>query len=136
MNLRHWFAGCMLASSLAACTSAGAPAASAERVLTAADSAAPVMASVGDVLVVNVEANPSTGYGWIVDTAAAAGTIEQAGEPSMALSHPGAVGGGGTQTWRFRAVAAGQGELRMDYRRAWEKDVPPVRSVSWKIEVR
>lgn len=136
MNFRHWVAGCVLASGLAACTSAGAPAASSERVLTAADSAAPVVLSVGDVVLVNVEANPSTGYGWIVDQAAAAGTIEQIGEPSMALSNPGAVGGGGTQTWRFRAVATGQGELRMDYRRAWEKDVPPVRQVAWKIEVR
>lgn len=139
MNPRHLFAGCALALSLAACASgntASAPASSAERVLSAADNAAPVVLSVGETVVVQVEANPSTGYGWIVDQAATAGTLEQTGEPSMALSNPGAVGGGGTQTWRFRAVAKGQGELRMDYRRAWEKDVPPVRNLSWKIEVR
>lgn len=138
MNSRHLFAGCALALSLAACASGNgsAPASGAERVLSAADSAAPVALSVGETVVVQVEANPSTGYGWIVDQAAAAGTLEQVGEPAMALSNPGAVGGGGTQTWRFRALAKGQGELRMDYRRAWEKDVPPVRSVAWKIEVR
>lgn len=136
MNHRRLFAGCAMALSLAACASANAPASSAERVLSQADSAAPVVLSVGETVVVKVEANASTGYGWIVDQAAAAGTLEQAGEPSMALSNPGLVGGGGTQTWRFRAVAKGQGELRMDYRRAWEKDVPPVRSLAWKIEVR
>ncbi|KRA19894.1 protease inhibitor I42 family protein [Lysobacter sp. Root604] len=140
MNSRHLFVGCALALSLAACASGNgagsAPASSAERVLSAAESAAPVVLSVGETVVVQVEANPSTGYGWIVDQAAAAGTLERVGEPAMALSNPGAVGGGGTQTWRFRAVAKGQGELRMDYRRAWEKDVPPVRNVAWTIEVR
>jgi inhibitor of cysteine peptidase len=134
MNRRHFAVAATLALAAGACAST--PPASAERTLTAADAAAPVILHVGDTVAIAVEANPSTGYGWIFDQAAAAGTLETVGDPTMALFNPGAVGGGGTQTWRYRAVAKGQGELRMDYRRAWEKNVAPVRSVSWKIEVR
>lgn len=138
--MNRFFAACAIAASLTACASsadsAGAAAATSERRLVAADAQAPVLLQPGDVVVLELEANPSTGYGWIVDAAAAAGVIEQVGEPSMALSHPGAVGGGGTQTWRFRAAKAGQGVLRLDYRRAWEQGVAPVRSVSWNVQVR
>ncbi|WP_158549167.1 protease inhibitor I42 family protein [Lysobacter silvisoli] len=138
--MNRFFAACAIAASLTGCASsadsAGAASTTGERRLVVADANGPVQLQPGEVVVLDLEANPSTGYGWIVDTTAAAGVIEQMGEPSMALSNPGAVGGGGTQTWRFRAAAKGRGVLRLDYRRAWEKDVAPVRSVSWNIEVR
>lgn len=127
-----------LAVLIAGCASDTAPAASAERELTAADSAAPVQAAVGQVFVVRVPSNASTGYNWAWDQAAAAGVIVQDGQPTMAGVNPDPqmVGSGGTQTWRFRAASAGQGELRLDYRRAWEKGTAPAQTVRWQIQVR
>ncbi|MFC3550226.1 protease inhibitor I42 family protein [Lysobacter cavernae] len=120
------------------CAAGTAPAASTERELTAADSRVPVQVTVGQVFVVRLPSNASTGYSWAWDQAAAAGVIVQDGEPAMAGVNPDpqTVGSGGTQTWRFRAAAAGQGELRLDYRRPWETGAAPAQTVRWQIQVR
>lgn len=118
------------------CATAPKPPSEGERELNAADAASPVQVANGQVLLVPLAANPGTGYAWAWDEAAAAGVLARDGEPSMAGTDPRLVGGGGTQTWRFRAVKAGDGELRLDYRRPWEKDTPPVQTVRWSIQVR
>lgn len=112
-------------------TTAAAPA---ERELTEADRDL-VEVRVGEVLVVRAGSNPSTGYGWEWDQAAASGVLVQEGETSMAGMQP-IPGSGGTQTWRFRAVAPGQGELHLDYLRPWEKDQAPARTLRWRVQVR
>ncbi|HEV8695900.1 MAG TPA: protease inhibitor I42 family protein [Lysobacter sp.] len=124
----------LLAATIAGCTTA-ASLPMGERELTAADSAAPVKAAPGQLLVVRLAANASTGYSWAWDEAAAAGVLVQDGRPTMTGLDPQRVGSGGTQTWRFRVVASGEGELRLNYRRPWEKDTPPVQTVHWQIQV-
>jgi inhibitor of cysteine peptidase len=96
---------------------------------------APVKAVAGQIFIVRLAANASTGYSWAWDEGAAAGVLVQVGEPTMAGVDPQRVGGGGIQTWRFRAATGGKGELRLDYRRQWEKDTPPVQTVRWQIQV-
>ncbi len=125
----------MLVVAAAGCTSG--PAAyqvPVERALTAVDRDV-VMVRVGDVLVVRLDSNPSTGYGWAWDEAAAAGVLAQDGEPSTSGVVP-VPGSGGVQTWRFHAVKTGTAELRLDYRRPWEKDQPPAQTVRWSVQVR
>jgi inhibitor of cysteine peptidase len=46
------------------------------------------------------------------------------------------VGAGGHEIWTFRAVSPGQTVIRLKYVRPWEKDVPPVKTVSYIISVR
>lgn len=134
MSRRTLLLACAFTVVTMACTSAPKP--SSERELTAADSAAPVQASVGDVFILRLDSNISTGYGWSWDQSAAAGVVVQDGDPQAMFSNPGMPGAGGVQTWRFRAATRGEGDLHLDYRRSWEKDVPPVRSVRWRIQVR
>ena len=90
----------------------------------------------GQELVVALDANPTTGYRWeIVGGAPAA--LEPLGEGQYvpAPVPGGRVGGGGTMTWRFRAVRPGSGALRLEYRRPWEKDGPPARTFNCAVEI-
>ena len=62
--------------------------------------------------------------------------IELAGDQSIdELRDPGAAGAGGTETWRFAPTQAGEGTLRLEYRRLWEADAAPARVVSIKVTV-
>jgi inhibitor of cysteine peptidase len=108
--------------------------------LNAVDAAEPVQAQVGQVLRIRLTGNASTGYGWEWDEAAAAGMLVRernvAKADTVKSDAPRMVGSPSTQTWLFRAAAPGNGELRLDYRRPWEKNVAPVQSVRLQIVVR
>jgi len=87
----------------------------------------------GDLLVVRLSSNPSTGYAWRVRS----GT-----RPVLALSSRTYVppkdkllGAPGTAVLRFRAVAAGTTVLRLAYTRPWEKGVPPARTFTLRVTV-
>lgn len=118
---------------LSACATAPTPP---PRELTVAGAQDVVRVAPGQVLVVPLSANPSTGFTWVWDEGAAAGVLVQDGEPSMSAPDPERIGSGGTQTWRFRAVKPGDATLRLDYRRAWEADQPAAQTLRWRIEVR
>lgn len=94
----------------------------------------------GQVLVISLESNPSTGYRWEVAEADEAllrqvGKIEfeasssatVAGRPALLLGAP------SRQIMRFEAVAAGQTNLRLVYRRPWEKGMKPARTFSLQV---
>jgi inhibitor of cysteine peptidase len=73
----------------------------------------------GTELIVNLAANPSTGYSW---TQAAIGTpavLTQADNKYVAADGK-AVGATGTQVWTFKASAKGTTTVKMDYSRPWE----------------
>lgn len=104
-----------------------------EIVVTAADDGREIELGAGQVLVVRLEANPSTGYGWQVGEPAEEGTLRQADviefQPDSVL-----LGAPGIQILRFTAQREGQTSLRLVYRRPWERDVEPARM--FQLEVR
>ena len=63
----------------------------------------------GEVLVVNLESNPSTGYGWQVKGTGHAHPAPAGGQRVGAATRPGKLGGPGTQVLRFAAVEQGPG---------------------------
>ncbi len=77
----------------------------------------------GDTLIVELDANPSTGYSW---------TETHKGDPVLKLQktehrkNPAgpAVGAAGTDVWTFAGVGTGKQRLSFQYRRPWEKDAP------------
>ena len=72
----------------------------------------------GDVIVVELPDQPSTGYRWDVAPDPALVEIESSTYKSAG---PG-VGGGGITTWRLRARAPGRAHLDFKRHRPWEGD--------------
>lgn len=84
--------------------------------LTAADSGQTVAARVGTRIVVNLDANPTTGYRWRLADGLdqqVVKPVDQVYEPRAAP--PGLVGSGGTDHWTFEAVGAGTTALTLEY---------------------
>ena len=91
----------------------------------------------GQILVVTLGANPSTGYTWEVLEIDPA-VLQQVGEAEFQSKDvpEGFVGAGGQMTFRFQAVSAGQTSFRMVYRRPWEAAEDPVFYFSLQVVVR
>jgi len=90
----------------------------------------------GEILVVTLESNPSTGYRW-QQAENNESIVEQLGEaefkPSATSESP-PVGAGGWEIFRFKAVSAGQMTLELVYHRSWE-DVEPLKTFSIQVVV-
>jgi len=90
----------------------------------------------GQVLRVTLDANPATGYRWVIERAAAA-VLHPLGQPMYTPSSTSAplVGAGGTMTFDFSAGAAGSDTLQMAYRRPAQQDSAAARSLSVEVVV-
>jgi inhibitor of cysteine peptidase len=101
--------------------------------LTATDVGRPITLRLGDELVLNLECNPSTGYDWFLAYAKNP-VLSIRGKPAcqQSRSMPGA---GGLESWNFRASGAGAQKLKLEYRRPWEKNTSPVKTVVFDITV-
>ena len=91
----------------------------------------------GQILVVTLGANPSTGYTWEVLEIDPA-VLQQVGEAEFQSEEvsEGFVGAGGRMTFRFKAASAGQTSFRMIYRRPWEAAEDSVFYYSLQVVVR
>ena len=90
----------------------------------------------GQVLVVTLESNPTTGYRWWV-TQNQEAILEQIGQAEFKRPVEGEepmVGTGGWEIFRFKAVGTGQVTLKMAYRKPWE-NVEPVNTFSIEVVV-
>lgn len=88
---------------------------------TAADSGASITLAPGESFTVSLTGNPTTGYSWEVAELDAA--VLETGEPVYEVGSD-LMGAGGTYTWTFTAVAAGEAQLELVYHRAWEQAEP------------
>jgi len=90
----------------------------------------------GQVLVVTLESNLSTGYRW-EPAKNKKSVLLQLGKPEFKpseTSEPPMVGAGGWEIFRFRAVSAGQMTLELAYHRSWE-DAEPLKTFSIQVTV-
>ena len=113
-----------------------APVTPAPREVTALMDGATITLKRKQELIVALDANPTTGYRWTAKQNVA-GLLEAVGEPSFA-ARPGdsrLVGAGGVTTFRFRAVDAGSTALVLTYRRPWEANLPPAKTLRYEITV-
>ena len=90
----------------------------------------------GAPLVINLSADPATGFGWVLtskptDTVWLIGGPDYTPEPIPA----GMMGVGGTTTYRFRAEAPGTQTLEFAYLRSWDRGAAPVRTVRYDVTV-
>ncbi|MBA7647697.1 hypothetical protein ES703_55475 [subsurface metagenome] len=92
----------------------------------------------GQILVITLESNPTTGYRWEqVETQES--ILEQMGEAKFKPSETGEpplVGAGGWEIFRFKALSTGQTSLKLVYHRPWEEGVEPLKTFSLQVVVR
>jgi len=81
----------------------------------------------GEMLVVRLESNPSTGYLWEIDELDG-GVVQQRGEVDFesAVQDNPPPGTGGWAIFRFEAVGEGESELRLIYHQPWTDEEPLV----------
>jgi predicted secreted protein len=86
------------------------------------DNGASLSIAAGDLVTLELEGNPTTGYTWeitIVDGTA----LTVLGEPEY-RSDTALVGSPGVFSFRFRAAAEGETEIELVYHRSWENEDP------------
>ena len=89
----------------------------------------------GQILIITLESNPSTGYRWEVVESDDA-VLQQVGEVEFEVSDPRdppPPGAGGTEVFRFEARGAGEVTLKLVYHRSWEEDVEPLETFSVQV---
>ena len=100
-----------------------------------ADAGKAITLTTGQILEVTLEGNPSTGYTWELEKADLK-ALRLEGEPQFTAANKNVVGGSGTLTLRFTAVAAGQEALKLVYHRSWEVGVDPLKTYAVTIVVK
>ncbi len=103
------------------------------RVLSETDEGSTVQLKLGETLMVTLEGNPSTGYSWEVVPAEQAVVAPQ-GEPEFKAESD-LLGASGKISLTFKVVAEGQQMLTLAYRRPFEKDVAPEKTVTFALVV-
>ena len=93
---------------------------------------------VGEVMAITLESNPSTGYAWYA-TSSDPDVMAQMGEaqyqePEFSPSEP-MLGAAGTETLYFTAVGVGTTTLTLDYKRGWETNVAPEKTITITVEL-
>jgi inhibitor of cysteine peptidase len=106
-------------------------------IVTAADHGRTIELQPEQTIIIELESNPGTGYSWAM--AQPASTLLTAEEDAVYIPRKdggAAIGSGGMTRWRLRAIRRGRETIRLDYRRPWEQETVPVRSVRYEIFVR
>lgn len=95
-----------------------------------------VSLSRNQTLEVALPSNPSTGYRWDVAEVDSA-IVQQQDDPTYVpdSADQTRVGSGGTQTFTFRAIGAGQTTLTLIYHRPWETNVDPAQTYTLRLVV-
>lgn len=88
----------------------------------------------GERLMIALSGNATTGYEWEIETEPHGGILQGIDGPGYRPSST-LIGAGGTFYFRYEAIAAGQGELTLAYRRPWEA-APPERTFTIIVAVR
>lgn len=115
---------CLLLTTLII-TGCGSPT---EIILDPEDNGSRVEANMGQVVVISLESNPSTGYRWEV-LEIDESILQQVGEVEFAPAdqrEPPPLGVGGVEVFRFKIVKTGQANLELVYYRPWEEGVEPL----------
>ena len=98
------------------------------------DSAKAIEIITGQDFAIELDANATTGYQWQLAKPLNKSVIELL-STEYRVSETGLVGAGGKEIWKFRAVDQGKTMISMKYVRSWEKDVPPLKNVQFRVVI-
>ena len=107
--------------------------------LAIGDSGKTVKAAVGDLLLIKLQANPSTGFSWSPADQAKGSAVELKSKKFLTASQMSAEiqpmpGQGGQTTLTYRVVGIGKATISLSYRRPWEKKAKPARTFAVTVE--
>ena len=97
---------------------------------------APIALARNQTLVVTLEANVSTGYRWEVVGGAGPVLMQVGTADYVPRSAEPLAGAPGDMTFRFRAQTAGTTTLELAYRRPFEPNAAPAKTVRYDVVVR
>jgi inhibitor of cysteine peptidase len=103
--------------------------------LTEQDNGRDIDFTAGDMLIVRLPSNPSTGYGWTVAGEPAPLKLQKSTFHKKA-SNGKAVGATGTSVFQLTATSSGIANLTLVYRRSWEYNSPPLKTFAVRVNVR
>lgn len=87
----------------------------------------------GDLVVIRIEENPTTGYRW--EICMVEQQVLEILDSDYLIAPGGRIGGGGTRIFRFRAKSPGISPVQLRLRRAWEPEDAVLESFSVNIQV-
>jgi predicted secreted protein len=90
-----------------------------------------VETSVGEEFELDLEGVPTSGFRWEV-AGLPDDKVQLVGEDVEAASGP--IGGSARERFRFRALAAGEAEIRFAHRRPWESK-PPAEERTYRVTI-
>ncbi|OGO11844.1 MAG: hypothetical protein A2030_02095 [Chloroflexi bacterium RBG_19FT_COMBO_50_10] len=93
----------------------------------------------GELMSITLDSNSSTGYGWFASSSNQ-DVLTQIGEPQViepqATSGTPIVGAGGTEILYFGATETGTITLTLEYKKGWETDITPEKTIIITVEVK
>lgn len=89
-----------------------------------------ISVAAGRTFVIELEANPTTGYEWTAEANANAELVK-----SRQVTHSTLAGAPGMQQLTFRATATGSSTLVLHYARSFEPDSPPAQTEKFPLTV-
>ena len=101
--------------------------------ISAEDAGTTIALQTGQMLLITLESNPTTGYSWHVAEIDES-VLRLQGDPAF-QSESDLAGAGGAETLRFKAMAAGETNLTLTYDRPWETDVEPIETYTVQVVV-
>lgn len=127
----------IVAAFMVGCDSGKSNAAKVAATLTEADNGKTVSANFGEVVVVELNGNVTTGYSWTTNAFNAA-VLKLQGDPEYVspTQAPTRVGAGGKFIFRFGAIAAGTSTVHLVYRRPWETGIAPAQEFKASVVVK
>jgi inhibitor of cysteine peptidase len=91
--------------------------------------------SVGDLLVVTLASNGTTGYSWSL-TGISDESVLQKSENHYVAPKTDLMGAEGQEVWTFNALTKGTSTISMGYSRPWEKGTPPIQTFDLTVVVK
>ncbi len=102
---------------------------------TEADSGKTITTSIGQQFTITLRGNETTGYVWQMTKDTNSKIVKKISDKYTA-DNTGLVGAGGDHVWTYKAVAAGETTITLNYLRPWQKPVVPSKTLKYKIKVK
>lgn len=85
--------------------------------------------------VIDLKSNPTTGYSWALLKNIDKRFVRIMGSKYIPYK-TGFTGSGGKEIWTFKALSKGKTSLVFGYKRSWEKDIPPIETKKFIIDIK